>query len=309
LSTTLEIEAFALTDVGIQRAHNEDALDVVRDEGLYIVADGMGGHASGQVASRLAVENLRKYVCDLAPRPEHEFTYPTAEGAGPPEVLLSNAIQWANERIYIESLKDRALEGMGTTIVCCLEYENFLVLGHVGDSRIYRLRGGAIGQVTRDHSLLNHLIDQGKLSSPEEIAGFRDRNIIVKALGLKDYVEPTVRVVDRQHGDIFVLCTDGLTDQVEDWIITNVIEGNEADLDAACAALVRLANDAGGKDNCTIMLLRVIDPEQEPDEPTHPGIDAQPDTDDGQLPDELPIDWDEDTAIGDESILPLKDGD
>ena len=253
----LEIEAFALTDVGVQRDHNEDAFDILPDHGMFVVADGMGGHASGQVASRLAVDNLRRYVSELAVQPHHDMAFPVRPGAGPREQLLSNAIQWANERIYIESLKERRLEGMGTTIVTALRDGESLVVGHVGDSRVYRYRQGELEQLTRDHSLLNHYIQQGRIRTEEEARNFKERNIIVKALGLKDYVEPDTDVADMAPGDLFLLCTDGLTDQVDDWIISHVLEGNYHDLPEACQAMVRLANDAGGKDNCTVMILCV----------------------------------------------------
>ena len=284
----MRIEAFALTDVGVQRDHNEDAFDIISSADFFVVADGMGGHASGQVASRLAIENLRKYVTVLAKQSGHEFTFPVHEGDGPPEQLVSNAIQWANERIFIESLKERQYEGMGTTIVVAMAYGDVVVLGHVGDSRIYRFRDGELVQLTRDHSLLNHYIQQGRIKTEEEAKNFKERNIIVKALGLKDYVEPSVEVADRQPGDVFLLCTDGLTDQVDDWIIANVMEGNGDDLPMACEAMIRLANDAGGKDNCTVMLLKMGDaPERaektapaeaiDPEDSTEPNLPAMPD--------------------------------
>lgn len=129
----------------------------------------------------------------------------------------------------------------------------------------------------RDHSLLNHYIDQGKITTEDEAKNFRERNIIVKALGLKDYVEPTVQSTDILAGDVYLLCTDGLSDQVEDWIIANVLDGND-DLADACQALIRLSNEAGGKDNCTVMLLRVWNEADAPrDEGTQPAIAAMPD--------------------------------
>jgi len=292
----IRIHTHALTDVGLQRDENEDAFDIVPESRLYIVADGMGGHASGQVASKMAVESIRQYIRDIASNKDHQFTYPVPNRYGPPEQLLSNAIQWANERLFIESMKEREYEGMGTTVVCVMDYENVLVLGHVGDSRIYRYRGGVIKQVTRDHSLLNHYIDEGKLNTPEEISSFSEGNIIVRALGLKDYVEPEINVIGKEDGDIYLLCTDGLTDLVDDWIIANVLEGNGDSLEEACETLVRLANDAGGKDNCTVMLMQVaadgtIEPssvsvEVEADiEATPTSVPAMSDGDDEQVGD------------------------
>jgi len=134
-----------------------------------------------------------------------------------------------------------------------------LVLGHVGDSRIYRYRGGKITQITRDHSLLNHYIDEGRLKTPEEIDAFKEGNVIVRALGLKDWVEPEISVIGKEDGDMYLLCTDGLTDLVDDWIIANVLEGNSDSLEQGCNSLIQLANDAGGKDNCTVLLMRVTE--------------------------------------------------
>ena len=283
------IDSYALSDVGLQRDNNEDAYEAVQDASLYIVADGMGGHASGHVASQLAVQSIREYITELAQQPEHTYTFPVPGRYGPPERLLSNAIQWANERLFIESMKERELEGMGTTVVCVMDFQNVLVIGHVGDSRIYRSRGGALEQITRDHSLLNHYIDQGKITSPEEIENFQNGNVIVRALGLKDYVDPEITVIGKEPGDHYLLCTDGLTDLVDDWIIANVLDGNADQLNLACDALVRLANEAGGKDNCTVMILHVV-PESvsddaqetaeldEPSEPTPTSVDAMEDS-------------------------------
>jgi serine/threonine protein phosphatase PrpC len=147
------------------------------------------------------------------------------------------------------------------------------VLAHVGDSRIYRWRtGGELEQVTRDHSLLNHKIDNGELTTAEEISNFKQGNIIVRAVGLKDYVEPEVQTIPRRAGDVFLLCSDGLSDMVDDWSMQNVLEVNADDLQEASGCLVRMANDRGGKDNITVMLVRVDDaPAPVNDEVTDPG--------------------------------------
>lgn len=253
----LKIDAFALTDVGRQRENNEDAFDTVPEREFFVVCDGMGGHASGQVASRVAIDAIRRYMVELSRAPGHEHPFPTPDWFGPGERLLSNAVQYSNERVYIESMKDRRFDGMGTTIVAVLGWEDSIILGHVGDSRIYRFRDGRIEQVTRDHSLLNHYIDQGKITTEADKKAFKEKNIIVKALGLKDYVDPEIARHEKRVGDAYLLCSDGLSDQVEDWIVANVLENNAEDLPAACRTLIRLANEAGGKDNCTVMILRV----------------------------------------------------
>jgi serine/threonine protein phosphatase PrpC len=260
---TLTIEHGVLTDVGRMRDNNEDAFDVIVERDFYVVADGMGGHASGQVASRVAVESIRRYVTELYRVGGQEYSYPSAPGATEPERLVSNALQWANERVFIESMKERELEGMGTTVVAVMAVGRHAVLGHVGDSRIYRFRDGHLEQLTRDHSLLNHYIEKGKITTEEEARSFKETNVIVKAVGLKDYVEPTVQMVDRRPGDIFLLCSDGLSDQVDDATVAQVIASTPV-LRTACQRLVDLSNRAGGKDNCTVMLLRVTEGQDEP---------------------------------------------
>ena len=154
-------------------------------------------------------------------------------------------------------MKDRRYDGMGTTIVSVLRTANRLILGHVGDSRVYRFRDDTLEQLTRDDSLLNHYIQQGRLRTKEEINAFTERNIIVKALGLKDYVEPTVTSTGQRPGDLYLLCTDGLTDQVDDSAIAQVIRDHNDSLHAISETLVRMSNEAGGKDNCSVLLIRI----------------------------------------------------
>jgi len=254
----------ALTDVGMKRSGNEDAYVIAEEFGLYVVCDGMGGHASGEVASAMTTEEVVAFFRDRASG-DLSLPYDTEEGASDNEQILSNAIQHANDKVYVSGMKDPKMEGMGTTIVSVLDDGDKLVLGHVGDSRIYRFRGGALEQVTRDHSLLNHKIDAGELRTEEDIKGFKHGNIIVRAIGLKDYVRPEVQTVDRQPGDVLLLCSDGLSDLVDDWSIENVLEANQEDLDEACGIFIRMANDRGGKDNITVVLVRVDDDADELD--------------------------------------------
>ncbi len=258
MSSKLTVQAF--TDVGLKREHNEDYYGFVDDLGIYVVCDGMGGHASGEVASRMTVEHVVEFVNDHQNTPPETMPYGHMSGATQAETLLSNAIQYANDRVYVEGMKDPKLEGMGTTIVAVLAEADRLVVGHVGDSRVYCFNKEArLSQVTRDHSLLNYKIDRGELKTAEEIANFEQGNIIVRAIGLKDYVSPEVQTVVRRPNDIFLLCSDGLTDLVDDWLIENVMDANSETLDEGNEALVRMANDRGGKDNITVMMLRVDD--------------------------------------------------
>ena len=252
----------ALTDVGMKRTGNEDAYVIAEEHGLYVVCDGMGGHASGEVASAMTTEEVVAFFRNRAAG-DLSLPYDSEEGASDQERLLSNAIQHANDKVYVSGMKDPKLEGMGTTIVSILDDDDRFVLGHVGDSRIYRFRGGVLEQLTRDHSLLNHKIDMGELRTEADIKGFKHGNIIVRAIGLKDYVRPEAQTVDRQPGDILLMCSDGLSDLVDDWAIENVLEANQDDLDEAAHILVRMANDRGGKDNITVLMVRVDDDVEE----------------------------------------------
>ena len=250
----------ALTDVGLKRDHNEDYYGFVDDLGIYVVCDGMGGHASGEVASRMTVEHVVAFVSENMNTSPDQMPYGRLPGATPSEALLSNAIQYANDRVYVEGMKDSKLEGMGTTVVAMLATEDTFVVGHVGDSRVYCFNpADRLSQVSRDHSLLNYKIDRGELKTAEEIANFSQGNIIVRAIGLKDYVSPEVQTIVRRPGDLFLLCSDGLTDLVDDWLIENVMDANMETLEEGNSALVRMANDRGGKDNFTVMMVRVDD--------------------------------------------------
>ncbi|MEZ4265036.1 MAG: Stp1/IreP family PP2C-type Ser/Thr phosphatase [Myxococcota bacterium] len=273
-----KLTPFALTDVGRKRDHNEDAYVVAEEYELYVVCDGMGGHASGEVASRLTAEHMVGFFQEHAATPQERLPYKARGANSRAEAMLSNAVQYANDRVYVEGMKDSKLEGMGTTLVAMLAQRDTFVLAHVGDSRIYRWRaGGELEQITRDHSLLNHKIDSGELTTAEEISNFKQGNIIVRAVGLKDYVEPEVQTVPRRPEDVFLLCSDGLSDMVDDWSMQNVLEVNSDDLQEAAGCLVRMANDRGGKDNITVMLVRVDDePAPQNDEVTDPGGSVTP---------------------------------
>lgn len=268
------IESHGATDVGAKRAKNEDYYAILDTDELFILADGMGGHASGQVASRLATEHIIEFLTVTCRAPGFDWPYPVQEGMTFEEQAVSNAIQFANERTYLESLEDTQLEGMGTTICVLLGVGDRLVLGHVGDSRIYRYRNGELQQMTRDHSLLNHYLDIGAIS-PDEVGEFKSKNVIVRAVGLKDNVDPEVQMVPRQPGDIYLMCSDGLTDLVEDWVIQATIASESDDLEEVGRRLLRLAYQGGGKDNTTVVLLR-LNPSNRIEATDPIGVPAQP---------------------------------
>jgi len=247
---------YGMSDVGRARQQNEDNYIFVPNQGLYIVADGMGGHASGKLASALAVRHITDFVCVQSKSPDFELPHQKEDDATDDDAhLLTCAIRHANERIYIEACKDPSHEGMGTTVVAVRDLgDERLVLAHAGDSRIYRFRNATLSQVTDDHSLLNHLLKTGKLKQ-EEADSFPNKNVILRALGLKDDVTVETSVVSKRGGDVFLLCSDGLTDLVEDWVIAEVFDDGTDDLKKVCTTLIDLANKAGGKDNITVMIL------------------------------------------------------
>ncbi len=255
-TTPLPLRAFGWTDVGRKRTSNEDFYAIDEPNELFVLADGMGGHNSGEVASRLAVQNLVTFLTDVSRRPGFEFSREVPPFDDVERRRVHAAILYANERVYIESMKDRRYDGMGTTLLVAQGAGDNLVLAHVGDSRIYRLRAGKLTQVTEDHSWLNHMVQTGQMTR-EAAASAKGKNVIMRAVGLKGSVLPDVRVVERRAGDLYLFCSDGLSDLVEDWIIRDVLEAEGDDLYTAARALVKLANDYGGRDNCTVMLLKV----------------------------------------------------
>ena len=225
----------ALTDAGRKRRRNEDAF--VADPPLFVIADGMGGAQAGEVASRLAAAAFREY---------HEADELDAEAR------LAATIQEANRRIYERSQADAQTSGMGTTITAALFTGEVVSIGHVGDSRAYRLRDARLEQLTHDHSLVGDLVRSGRLS-PEEARLHPQRSVITRALGTDPDVDVDTFTVEPEAGDVYLLCSDGLTDMVDDEEIVRLVQ-EHASLDAAAKALVRAANRRGGDDNVTVIL-------------------------------------------------------
>jgi len=248
---TTRLVCAAKTDVGLKRQRNEDNFCMVPSQGLYVLADGMGGHSSGQVASTLCVKHVSQFMCEMSKQPGFQFMYPPNPQISYEGNLLANAIKFANERVYIQSCKDRSMEGMGTTCTSVYNAPQGIIIAWVGDSRIYRIRKGQITQVSRDHSLLNHLLDTGELK-PEDVKSFSKTNVILRAVGLKENVEVDVREFKREQGDVYLMCSDGLSDLVSDQQICQTVT-NSATLDEACNILIGLALKAGGKDNVTVV--------------------------------------------------------
>ncbi len=246
------------TDVGLKRTQNEDAFLLLSEEDLYCVADGMGGHASGEVASRIAVEEMAEFF-RLTGRDE-DATWPFKEdpARSQDENRLLTSVKLANLRIFERAQTDPRLKGMGTTLVAAYfaGAEGAVLVGHVGDSRAYLFRGGALRQLTEDHSLLNDYLKSGRLT-PEQVEAFPHKNVIVRALGMKDSVEVDLLREEVRDGDVVLLCCDGLFGMVPDGRIAEIIQGGHGDLRRAVQALVDAANEEGGLDNITCVLAQV----------------------------------------------------
>jgi PPM family protein phosphatase len=253
---SLRIEVAGETNVGMKRTHNEDNFSIMEESGLYIVADGMGGHASGEVASKMAVDAMREFFAATANDPERTWPYKMDRSKGYEENRLITGIKLANLRIFESAQRDTRQRGMGTTVVALFAVEDGVYVAHVGDSRIYRMREGNLEQLTEDHSLLNDYIKMKRLT-PEEIANFPHKNVIVRALGMKDTVKVDTRLEQPREGDTYLLCSDGLSGPVSDPDMTEILQST-SDLKAAAAKLIARANERGGPDNITVVLARWI---------------------------------------------------
>jgi PPM family protein phosphatase len=227
-----------LTDPGRRRRRNEDAFVV--DPPLFVIADGMGGAQAGEVAARLAASAFREF-------------HDADTLAGP--ARLEAIVQEANRRIYERAHSDRKTSGMGTTVTAALVERDGIAIGHVGDSRAYRIRGESIDQLTQDHSLVADLVRSGRLR-PEDAEQHRQRNVITRALGTDPEVDVDTVEIDAEAGDIFLLCSDGLTTMIGDGDIVRIVHEHR-NLEAAAKALVKAANRRGGEDNVTVVLFAV----------------------------------------------------
>ena len=227
----------AVTDPGRTRRHNEDAY--VIEPPLFAIADGMGGAQAGEVASRLATAALKEAG---------------ANGGG--ERRIADLIQEANRRVYDRSSSDPNTSGMGTTITVALVEDDRVSFGHVGDSRAYLIRKARMEQLTEDHSLVNELLKTGKLSR-EEAETHPQRSVITRALGTDPDVDVDTFSVQAETGDLFLLCSDGLTDMVPEDSILEVVERHREDIDGALRALVKAANRGGGQDNITVVAFEI----------------------------------------------------
>jgi len=240
--------------VGRKRTHNEDSFALVESENLYLVADGMGGHSSGEVASRMAIETMAEFFAATSADPEATWPYKMDKARGYDENRLVTGIKLANRRIFEAAQRETRLHGMGTTIVALLAVRDAMLIGHVGDSRVYRVRNGVLEQLTEDHSLLNDYIKM-KSMTPEEIESFPHKNVIVRALGMKETVKVDAILDSPKPGDLYLLCSDGLCGPASDEEIKDIVVKHK-DLRDTAQALIDRANEHGGPDNVTVVLCR-----------------------------------------------------
>jgi len=251
--------AAGLSDVGLQREHNEDSFCILSEHRLFVVADGMGGHRAGDVASRMATMEISAFF-DASGIDGDEW--PTEDDARltPDQNRLVSAVKLANQRIFQASIRNRSVQGMGTTVVGALfaREDHKIHIAHVGDSRAYRVRAGGITQLTRDHSLLNDYL----LVMPNLTDSQKERlptNVITRALGMQDAVAVDLYFEDVEPGDVYVLCSDGLNGMVSDERILDIVHSAGPAVETAAKTLISQANQNGGEDNITVVVVQITE--------------------------------------------------
>ncbi len=252
----LKVLSAGLTDVGRKRNHNEDSFLVDEDLQLFVVADGMGGHAGGGTASRIAVETIDREMRGAREHPENPFKSDVELQDSPLPEFLRTAVEKACLEIFKAAQDDPRLQGMGTTVIAlCVRGEHAL-FAHVGDSRAYLIRGDLIQQISEDHSLVNEQIKAGMIT-PEEAKHSRYKNIITRSVGFEEEVQVDVMGLLAKDGDGYVLCSDGLANLVEDTEIRKVLLETPEIKDVP-KKLIELANERGGDDNITVIVVRIV---------------------------------------------------
>jgi serine/threonine protein phosphatase PrpC len=253
----MKIRYAAKTDVGMKRTHNEDYFSLIEDEQLFLVADGMGGHASGEVASKMAAETIGEFYQRTREDEDATWPYKMDRSLSYIENRLVCGVKLANLRIFETSNRDLRYKGMGTTLVSCLVYQDKIYIGHVGDSRVYRVRDSQISLLTRDHSLLEDYKEAKPDMTEEEEKNFPHKNVITRALGMRETVQVDIRGHQIKSGDVYILCSDGLSGMLEQPQICDIANRAKT-LERAVAELVDAANRNGGTDNVTTLLLQCI---------------------------------------------------
>ena len=255
MSLRSSLEIARATHVGLVRSHNEDSIATDAEIGLAVLADGMGGYNAGEVASGIATSLILSETREMLGRhAPHEVDRVT--GSPVAAKLLADIIGKANTSIFQSATRQPHYAGMGTTLVVALFRNNQMTIAHIGDSRCYRLRGGKLEQVTRDHSLLQEQIDSGLLTK-EAAKRSQNKNLVTRALGIEPEVQTEIHTYAAQQGDIYLICSDGLNDMVEDEDIEMALGAFGVNLPLAAEQLVQMANDNGGRDNISVVLIKV----------------------------------------------------
>ncbi len=256
MSLREKIQITGITDEGLVREHNEDSIASDDDLGLLVLADGMGGHKGGEVASAITVDTilqeLREHLQNIQPGTIDDTTGYSSES-----MAIESAIKTANRKVYEAAQNNSKYEGMGTTVVVVLFYDNRLTVGHVGDSRLYRMREGKLEQMTRDHTLLQELVDRGFYTKKEANASL-NKNLVTRAVGVNPNVDVDLLEEVVLVGDRYMLCSDGLTDMITDDLIEDIQLNYRDDLEKMNMELIKQAKDYGGKDNVSVMLAQVM---------------------------------------------------
>jgi PPM family protein phosphatase len=243
------------TDVGRSRKNNQDAIHLPTDTRIGIVADGMGGHSAGEIASRIAVETVADHYQRTAHEQPLTWPYKVDRDARADINRMTTSIMLANLEIYERAQRDPECKGMGTTVDAVSFLDDTLIIGHVGDSRVYLLRDGKLAQLTEDHSLINDYIKMKRVTA-EEAENWPHKNVIVRALGMKDTVQVDIVQQTPRVGDCYLLCSDGLSGMLTDAQIAHMMQ-SETDLDRAVDLLIAGANEEGGNDNISVVLARI----------------------------------------------------
>lgn len=250
------LTAHAISHAGRKRPQNEDAFGTFAEDRLFLVADGMGGHSAGEIASHMAVDEISAFFRSYHDDPRQTWPYPVDRERSLGANLLAVGIKVANDKIRAAAEADRTRIKMACTVVGLAVGDSQLSLAHAGDARAYRLRDGQLRRLTVDHSILAEMLAARPDMAEADIAAFSHRNVVTKALGSKPELEPTLTVKRFHKGDVYLLCTDGLWGSVKDEAIADMLRSTD-DLEVACQLLVDAANDAGGPDNITALLVRI----------------------------------------------------
>lgn len=247
---SVNIESWGISDIGLVRENNEDVWDELKEEGFFVIADGMGGHRAGEVAAREAVDALTRIVRQkLSEKPKEKLTLSLLQELIHSSIIDTNAI------VYAISNSDSSLEGMGTTLCCLMATQEGVVFAHIGDSRIYRLRGGELKQLTEDHTLTVRLACEDE-KGLENNSPFIYKNILTRTIGNDPLVVPDVNISSIHPEDAYLLCTDGLTDMLSPAEISSIMLSYPTAKEAA-EHLVLAAKEAGGIDNITVLVLKI----------------------------------------------------